>query len=239
MSIDARIRHKRDTSAEWTRVDPLILDGELILVDTSAGELRAKIGDGVKKYTQLPFIDEHILTLITNLEEALKDTIVGFRVSGTTVTYIKADGTEGSFTTQDKDTTYSTGTSSKSGLTKLYTETGTATDGAMTQKAVTELYDGLSAIAKSGNYNDLTDTPTNTISEIPVTSETSTITIPDLSDTVYVGVYHNGILINAGTHYTISGTTLTLVGYKAEVGDIISIVHTKLNNIVNVSERGA
>ena len=38
---------------------------------------------------------------------------------------------------QQINTTYSTGTSSTSGLTKLYTTTGTATDGTMTQNAIT------------------------------------------------------------------------------------------------------
>ena len=34
---------------------------------------------------------------------------------------------------------YSTGTATEAGITKLYTETGSNTDGAMTQAAVTEL----------------------------------------------------------------------------------------------------
>lgn len=37
----------------------------------------------------------------------------------------------------DNNTTYTTGTTSTSGLTKLYTTTGTATDGTMTQNAIT------------------------------------------------------------------------------------------------------
>lgn len=50
-----RIRHKKDTSANWTSKNPVLLDGELILVTTDSGETRFKIGDGVKTYTQLPF----------------------------------------------------------------------------------------------------------------------------------------------------------------------------------------
>lgn len=38
-----------------------------------------------------------------------------------------------------QDTTYATGNASTAGITKLYTETGQNTDGAMTQKAVTDL----------------------------------------------------------------------------------------------------
>ena len=44
----------------------------------------------------------------------------------------------------DNNTTYSTGTSSTSGLTKLYTGTGTATDGTMTQVAIKGALDGKS-----------------------------------------------------------------------------------------------
>jgi hypothetical protein len=42
-----------------------------------------------------------------------------------------------------QDTTYSTGTATSSGLTKLYTDTGNNTDGTMTQKAITSAFDNL------------------------------------------------------------------------------------------------
>lgn len=62
--INARVRHKRDTSSNWTTRNPVLLDGELIIVDTDSGETRFKIGDGVKTYTQLPFQDEIIRGMI-------------------------------------------------------------------------------------------------------------------------------------------------------------------------------
>lgn len=62
--------------------------------------------------------------------------IKGLSVSGKTITYTKGDGTTGTITTQDTNTTYSVGTASALGLTKLYTGTGTATDGTMTQAAI-------------------------------------------------------------------------------------------------------
>lgn len=55
---------KKDTAVNWTVNDPVLLNGEIILVDTDSGELRAKIGDGEKSYTQLPFNDEVIRNLI-------------------------------------------------------------------------------------------------------------------------------------------------------------------------------
>lgn len=57
-TFNTRIKNKRDTSANWTSKDPVLLDGELIIVDTVSGETRFKIGDGTKKYSQLPFQDE-------------------------------------------------------------------------------------------------------------------------------------------------------------------------------------
>lgn len=63
-------------------------------------------------------------------------------VSGKTITYTKGDGTTGTITTQDTNTTYSTGTASALGLTKLYTGTGTATDGTMTQNAINTALNG-------------------------------------------------------------------------------------------------
>ena len=63
-TIDTRIQWKRDTSANWTAKNPVLLNGEIIIVDTGSGETRFKIGDGTKTYTQLPFEDEAIRSLI-------------------------------------------------------------------------------------------------------------------------------------------------------------------------------
>ena len=71
--INGRMKQKRDTAANWEAKNPVILNGEIVLVDTNAGELRAKIGDGAKKYSQLPFSDEVLRNLIT--EKAGKDEI--------------------------------------------------------------------------------------------------------------------------------------------------------------------
>ena len=66
--INARAKNKRDTSANWTANDPVLLDGEIIIVDTADGEVREKIGDGIKTYTQLPFSDEKLRNLLNNHE---------------------------------------------------------------------------------------------------------------------------------------------------------------------------
>lgn len=63
--FSGRVQTKRDTSANWTAADPVLLNGEEIIVDTANGEVRKKIGDGVSSYTKLPFEDETIRNLIT------------------------------------------------------------------------------------------------------------------------------------------------------------------------------
>ena len=53
-----RIKQRRDTSANWESKNPVLLNGEVIVVDTANGETRTKTGNGTKTYTQLPFDDE-------------------------------------------------------------------------------------------------------------------------------------------------------------------------------------
>ena len=83
--INGRIKQKRDTAANWEAKNPVILNGEIVLVDTSTGELRAKIGDGVKKYSQLPFSDEALRNLIAGKISAITnaqiDAICGSNVT--------------------------------------------------------------------------------------------------------------------------------------------------------------
>lgn len=64
--FNIRLRNKRDTEANWEKKNPLILDGEIIVVTTASGETRVKIGDGAKTYTQLPFLDDVLKNEINN-----------------------------------------------------------------------------------------------------------------------------------------------------------------------------
>lgn len=73
-TLKSRIKMKRDTSANWTKNDPILLNGEIIIVDTEAGETRYKIGDGTKKYSQLPFQDEIIKGAINNKQDKITAT---------------------------------------------------------------------------------------------------------------------------------------------------------------------
>ena len=60
----AQIKQRSDTAANWTAKNPVISDGELIIVTTNAGEKRFKVGDGEQTFTQLPYADENILSKI-------------------------------------------------------------------------------------------------------------------------------------------------------------------------------
>ena len=65
VTFNTRISLKKDTSSNWTQNNPVLLDGEMIIVITNAGDVRMKIGDGTSTYTELPFTDEKIINSIT------------------------------------------------------------------------------------------------------------------------------------------------------------------------------
>lgn len=77
-----RIKLKKDTAANWTTNNPVLLDGEVIIVETSSGEERFKIGDGTSTYKQLPFEDEAIRNLIATMMPKAGGTFTG-NVDGT------------------------------------------------------------------------------------------------------------------------------------------------------------
>ena len=85
--FNIRLRNKRDTEANWEKKNPLILDGEIIVVTTTSGETRVKIGDGAKTYTQLPFLDD----VSVNMPIATSSTVGAIKVGNGLS--ISADGT--------------------------------------------------------------------------------------------------------------------------------------------------
>lgn len=129
--INTRITQKHDNQESWESV-PLFVpkDGEIIVYDSDSSHNlpRIKIGNGDQTISNLPFTVDY------------NESIIALEVDGQTVTYTKGDGSTYSFQTQDTNTTYSLGTDTVTGLTKLYATTGSAEDGTMTQKAIkTEL----------------------------------------------------------------------------------------------------
>lgn len=51
--LDSRIQNKYDTEQNWTTNNPVLLNGELIIVSKEDGTIGFKVGDGVKKYSEL------------------------------------------------------------------------------------------------------------------------------------------------------------------------------------------
>lgn len=69
--FNSRIQWKKDTSANWTANNPVLLNGEIAIVVTNSGETRFKIGDGTSAYTALPFQDEAVRALITVADDKI------------------------------------------------------------------------------------------------------------------------------------------------------------------------
>ena len=55
--IKTRIQNKRDTNLNWTSANPILLDGELIIIDHETEGLKIKIGDGVNSYDKLNYFN--------------------------------------------------------------------------------------------------------------------------------------------------------------------------------------
>lgn len=60
---DGSVLLRKDTKANWTSVNPVLEDGELVIeVDGTTRKL--KCGDGVTKYTSLPYISAGGMTVL-------------------------------------------------------------------------------------------------------------------------------------------------------------------------------
>ena len=75
-NIKSRIIHKHDTAAHWSLAENFIpKQGEIIVYDIDENYTyeRIKIGDGKTLVNNLPFYDENLNTLISNLLERITD----------------------------------------------------------------------------------------------------------------------------------------------------------------------
>ena len=165
--------------------------------------------------------------------------IKALSVSGRTITYTKGDGSTGTITTQDTNTTYSTGTASVSGLTKLYTGTGTATDGTMTQSAITTQLNSKAATSHThSNYSGKSTKTTPTLSaaswsgsgpytitvSVPAATTTNNIEvlIPGTATDTQVEAWMNACIVN-GTQAA-GSITLKAYGEKPEINIPIEVI---------------
>ena len=149
--------------------------------------------------------------------EIVKTYIKNASVSGQTVTFTKGDGSTFSVTTQDNNTTYTTGSSTSAGLTKLYTGTGTNTDGTMTQSAIKSALDG--KLSTAGGYVSTASVSGKDITFTKADGSTFKITTQDTNTT-----YTTGDASNAGLTklYTTTGTSTDGTMTRKAISDALS-----------------
>lgn len=56
--LNARIMNKRDSEENWSANNPVLLNGEVIIIDIGNNQCRMKVGNGASTYNELPFMDE-------------------------------------------------------------------------------------------------------------------------------------------------------------------------------------
>lgn len=86
--FQSRICNKRDTETNWIRSNPILLNGEIVIVDTDNGKIRMKIGDGEQKYNALPFNDD--IKVVVNGNIMLYAD--GYPLYGTSFVDVDSDG---------------------------------------------------------------------------------------------------------------------------------------------------
>ena len=115
-TIKVRQKQRYDTEANWKSKNPVLLAGEIAISSDKNGLM--KVGDGKSLWTAIPYSK-------ASLSKTDVTTALGY-------------------TPPTTNTTYSIGTSSTAGIVKLYTGTGSNTDGSMTQAAIKSALNGKS-----------------------------------------------------------------------------------------------
>lgn len=134
-TINVRHVQKHDTENNWSSKNPVLLAGEMAFTTDGTNAGKYKLGDGTSKWSALSYAK-------AKLEKSDVTTAL-------------------EYTPPTTNTTYSTGTASTSGLTKLYTSTGSATDGTMTQAAINTALSGKASSSHTHTKSQITDFPTS------------------------------------------------------------------------------
>lgn len=136
----------RDNEYNYKQKTPV--NNEVCLVDVPGKGIRVKVGDGITSFNDLPYIDDAVLNTVDNLivkgyfhegafyknsahAELLEN------IQGRVYIDIVTSKTYG-FNGTSYESTVVKATAATAGIVKLYDELGTNTDGAMTQRAVTD-----------------------------------------------------------------------------------------------------
>jgi chromosome segregation ATPase len=65
-------QHRRGTYEEWLELDTIPLEGELVIVEFANNICKCKIGNGVSRFTELPYITDWVTRELLNKIEALE-----------------------------------------------------------------------------------------------------------------------------------------------------------------------
>lgn len=59
------LKHRRGTTEQWSTSDAIIYDGEIVVEKSDDGHTRLKVGDGTKKFSELPYMNMPGYALVT------------------------------------------------------------------------------------------------------------------------------------------------------------------------------
>lgn len=127
--------------------------------------------------------------------------------------FLRGDGTWQT----PSNTTYSTGTATKSGLTKLYTGTGTNTDGTMTQNAITTALNGKAASSHDHEIADVTGLQGALDGKLSTTGTAASATKLATARTISLGGDATGsTTFDGGANKTITVTIADMEGASSD-----------------------
>ena len=151
MMLNAILQLRRDNDYNYEKIKDKFIpeNGEVILVDTARNGLRAKVGNGISTYGDLPFSDENLAVNIfvqgyfynsqfyfdADYKELIPASINKIYVDKVTNKLFRFDVDEYVLIGVNN---YLPASSTQAGVMKLYNELGDNTDGTMTQKAITD-----------------------------------------------------------------------------------------------------
>ena len=146
--MEAIIRLRRDNDYNYERIKNTFVpaSGEVVLVDTARDGLRAKVGDGVTTYANLPFTDADIRNAVLQgyyegdvfYKDPTKNTPFPTMINKI---YIDIPHRKIYYYNGEEyvpaEAHLTTASANSAGVMKLYNTTGQNVDGTMTQKSIT------------------------------------------------------------------------------------------------------
>ena len=169
--LDVRISLKRDSASNWSTKNPKLLDGELVVVNDTAGP-RLKVGDGNSNYTAIPFLDAAATSHIENKSNPHGVTKAQLDLGNVdnTADSAKTVKAAGALTVVSKGSATKPVYFNASGVPVACTYSlgaNVPSDAKFTDTVYTHpeshpasMITGLATVATSGSYNDLSNKPT-------------------------------------------------------------------------------